>query len=344
MATYKSEFNAHYYQGRLRPRAHYSMGLIHYWSRLAAKAPAVANRLAGSEHLGALAKALAGIAPERELPPYAAQTLQQWFKARARRTGNPQVLLFPDTFNNHFRPEVGRAAVEVLEWAGYEVVMPMQRLCCARPMYDIGMLRGARRLLARLMAVLDPWVSRGVPVLGLEPACVAAFRDELPNLFPDDPRARRLAKGSYLLTEFLGNQPRFEPPKLSQRAMIHTHCHHHAIIGRETENRLLDAMGLDYQLLDSGCCGMAGAFGFEADHYQVSMKAAERALLPAVRAAPEDALIITNGFSCAEQVRQGAGVRPLHTAELLWRAITAGANSGITGASGQAADPHAWPL
>jgi FAD/FMN-containing dehydrogenase/Fe-S oxidoreductase len=321
MATYKSEFMAHHYQGRIRPRPQYSMGLIYYWSRLASKAPGLVNLLTRGPGISRLTKLLGGVSQQREMPPYAAHTFKDWFRVRDAVGTGRQVVLFADTFNNYFRPEIAKAAVEVLEWAGYQPLVPQQSLCCARPMYDIGMLKGAKRLLRQVMAALDPYVQRGIPVIGLEPACVASFRDELLNLFPHDPRAKRLAANSFLFSEFLARQDDFEPPKLHRQAVVHSHCHHHAVIGTDTEKALLSRMELDFDVLDSGCCGMAGAFGFEQDHYQVSVNAAERVLLPAVRQAPDDALIITNGFSCAEQVRQGAGTRPLHMAEVMREAV-----------------------
>ncbi|HEX5514829.1 MAG TPA: FAD-binding and (Fe-S)-binding domain-containing protein, partial [Gammaproteobacteria bacterium] len=246
MATYKSEFMAHHYAGRLRPPPQYAMGLIHYWSRLAAKAPGLANYLTHGAGVSRIAKFLGGISQQRELPPYAAHTFKEWFQVRPAAEAGKPLILFADTFNNHFRPEIGKAAVEVLEWAGYRPMVPQQALCCARPMYDIGMLKSAKRLLRAVMDTLEPYVQQGIPVVGLEPACVASFRDELPKLFPHDPRARRLADHTFLFSEFLEKQADFEPPKLQRKAVLHAHCHHYAIIGTDTETHLLSRMELDF--------------------------------------------------------------------------------------------------
>jgi len=244
--------------------------------------PSVANYFTRGAGISHITKLLSGVSQQREMPPYARHTFKDWFGVRPSiDTGKP-VILFADTFNNYFRPNIGKAAVEVLEWGGYRPIVPMQPLCCARPMYDIGMLKGAKRLLQDVMQALDPYVQEGIPIIGLEPACVASFRDELPNLFPKDPRARRLAKNTFLFSEFLAKQKDFEPPALQQKAIVHAHCHHYAIIGTDTEKDLLGRMGLDFDLLDSGCCDMAGVFGFEGRHYEVSMRAGERVLLPAV--------------------------------------------------------------
>jgi Fe-S oxidoreductase len=318
MATYKAEFLAHYYEGRLRPRSAYALGLVSVWARLASRVPWLANLLTQSPVLSGLAKALAGLAPERKLPRFAAETFQDWFRRRPpRNAGRPPVLLWPDTFNNYFFPQTAQAAVEVLEAAGRRVVVPMQSLCCGRPLYDYGMLDRARAYLQEVLEALRPAGREGVPVVGLEPSCVAVFRDELVNLLPDDEDARRLSKQSFLLSEFLAQCEGYRPPRLRRRALVHGHCHHKALMGMGAEEKVLTALGLDYQVLDSGCCGLAGSFGFEKDHYDVSMKIGERVLLPAVREAGPDVLVIADGFSCREQIEHGTGRRALHLAEVL---------------------------
>ena len=193
-----------------------------------------------------------------------------------------RVLLWPDTFNNYLESDVLQAAVEVLEDAGYRVEIPPRPLCCGRPLYDWGMLDTAERLWRQTLATLRPWIRAGVPVVGLEPSCVAAFRDELVNLFPNDDDARRLSQQTLLFSEFLERQ-RYQPPPLDLRATVHGHCHHKAVLGMDAEVALLKRMGVEHEVLDSGCCGMAGAFGFSADHYEVSMRVGERVLLPAAR-------------------------------------------------------------
>ena len=306
MATYKAEFLSHYYKGRLRRITGYSMGLIHRWARFAAFMPGVVNFFTQTPVLRDVAKMLAGIAPERRIPAFAPQTFKQWFQKRgSRNEGQPKVILWPDTFNNHFHPQTAIAAVEVLEAAGYRVEVPQQALCCGRPLYDYGMLNTARRLLRKILDTLRPQMEQGVPVVGLEPSCVAVFRDELIDLFPNDEDAKRLSQQTSLLSEFLEKQAEhYQFPQLHRKAVVHGHCHHKAIMGMKDEEAVLSRLGLDYRALDSGCCGMAGAFGFEKDHYDVSIKVGERALLPTIRNADKDTLIIADGFSCREQIDQ----------------------------------------
>ncbi|MGH2487413.1 MAG: FAD-linked oxidase C-terminal domain-containing protein, partial [Ktedonobacterales bacterium] len=318
MATYKAEFYSHYYQGRLRPIAAYSMGLIYWWARLASRAPRLVNAVTHAPLLSRVVKSLGGVAQEREMPAFAPQTFKQWFKRRGpRNAGRPRVLLWPDTFNNHFHPQTAIAATEVLEAAGFQVIVPEASLCCGRPLYDFGMLDTAKRLLRQILETLRPEIEAGVPIVGLEPSCVSVFRDELRNLFPNDQDAQRLAKQSFLLSEFLVHHaPGYEPPTLNRAAVVHGHCHHKSVLGFGDEETLLKKMGLDYHTLDSGCCGMAGAFGFEREHYDVSVACGERALLPAVREAPKDAIILTDGFSCREQIAQTTGRTAIHLAQV----------------------------
>jgi Fe-S oxidoreductase len=326
MATYKAEFMAHYYKGRLRPRSAYSMGLIHWWSRVAANAPGLVNFALKAPGLSSAVKAAGGIHQKREFPPYARRTFRSWMKDHGPHGGSRgSVILFPDTFNNYFQPWVGAAAVEVLESAGYQVQIPPRVLCCGRPLYAEGMLGRAKGLLRQIMHTLGPMTEDGTPVVGLEPACVAVFKDELINLFPDDPRARRLAEQSYLLSEFLTAEDVTLPP-LHRNAVVHFHCNHHAVLEPEAEKKVLSGMGLDFQVLDSGCCGMAGSFGFEAEHYDISIKCGERVLLPAVREAARDTLIISDGFSCREQIAQTTERQALHLAQVMQMALREGPN------------------
>ncbi len=231
------------------------------------------------------------------------------------------MLLWPDTFNNHFHPGTAIAALDILETAGYRVLIPDRWVCCGRPLYDYGMLTLAKRVLKSTLRTIGPLIRSGVPVIGLEPSCVAVFRDELINLFPDDPDARALSAQTFLFSEFLVREG-YEPPKLERRAVVHGHCHHKAVLGFSDEQALLSMLGLDFEILDSGCCGMAGSFGFErGERFQVSVKAGERVLLPAVRRAPQDTLIIADGFSCREQIAQHTGRSALHLAEVVHMAM-----------------------
>jgi Fe-S oxidoreductase len=247
------------------------------------------------------------------------------------------VLLWPDTFNNYFFPAVGQAAVEVLEAAGYQVAIPAQSLCCGRPLYDFGMLNLAKSLLRQIIETLRPQIEAGVPIVGLEPSCVAVFRDELGNLFPNDEDARRLSQHVYLLSEFLTHEAEdYQPPQLQRQAVVHGHCHHKAIMGMDAEAQVLSKLGLDYHVLDSGCCGMAGSFGFEAGHYDISLAVGEHELLPAVRQADKDTLIIADGFSCREQIAQTTDRQALHLAQVLQMAL----HDGPPGPAGDYPETH----
>jgi Fe-S oxidoreductase len=233
------------------------------------------------------------------------------------------VLLWPDTFNNYFHPETAKAAVEVLEAAGWQVIVPEPWLCCGRPLYDWGMLGLAKRQLGQIVEALRPQIRAGIPMVGLEPSCTAVFRDELLNLFPHDEDARRLQAQTLTLAEFLTEKAdAYELPQLRRKAIVHGHCHHKAIMRMHAEADVLDRLGLDYELLDSGCCGMAGSFGFEkGERYEVSMRAGERVLLPAVRGCAPDTLVIGDGFSCREQIAQATDRQALHLAQVLQMAL-----------------------
>jgi Fe-S oxidoreductase len=269
-----------------------------------------------------------GLATEREMPPIATKTFKAWYRERGSRNpeGSPAVL-FPDTFNNYFHPEAAKAATEVLEHAGYRVIVPHQWLCCGRPLFDYGMLDTAKSFFERLVEVLRPFVREGVPIIGLEPSCVAAFRDELPNMLPHDEDAKRLSRDTLTLGEFLTREAQhYDVPKLRRKAIVHGHCHHKAIMGMSAEQELYSRLGLDFEVLDSGCCGLAGSWGFELDKYDLSMKIGERRLLPAVRNSDRGTILIADGFSCKTQVEHASDRRALHTAQVLKMAIDHGEN------------------
>ncbi|HYS53015.1 MAG TPA: FAD-binding and (Fe-S)-binding domain-containing protein [Thermoanaerobaculia bacterium] len=310
MATYKAEFLSHYYQRRLRPIAAYSMGWIHHWSRMASIAPRIANLTMP------MAKRILGIAPQRKMPRYAKHTFRQQFAKHEPPRQGTTVLLWPDTFNNYFRPDTAMAAVDVLERAGYRVSIPRKPLCCGRPLYDWGFLTQAKKALTEVMAELSPEIQKGIPIIGLEPSCISVFRDELENLFP----GRTIPM--LTLSEFIEREgDRFKVPRLQRKAIVQGHCHHKAIMKFEPEEVALKKIGLDFEHLDSGCCGMAGAFGFEARHYDISMRIGERVLLPRVREAARDTLIVADGFSCREQIEQATGRQTLHLAQVLQKAF-----------------------
>ncbi len=329
MATYKAEFLSHHWKGRLRPRAAYAFGLIPWWSRLGSLSPGLVNFVTQTRGLTPLARLVADIAPERAIPALAPQTFRAWFRRRPEVSATrPPVLLFPDTFNNFYRPATARAAVAVLEQAGYRVTIPSAPLCCGRPLYDFGMLDLARATLRRLLRSVREPIRHGVPVVVLEPSCASVFRDELAGLFPDDDDARRLSRQTFLLAEFLEKKaPDFQPPRFEGQAIVQGHCHQQALMTLDDEAAILRRTGLDVEVLDSGCCGMAGAFGFErGNKYAVSMACGERVLLPRVRSAGRQTLIVADGFSCREQIRQGTDRDALHLAQVLRLPPTAGSS------------------
>jgi Fe-S oxidoreductase len=322
MATYKAEFLAHYYEGRRRPLRSYMFGLINHWSAMAEFTPWLANAFTQHKPFSSWIKSILGVAQERRLPAYAPKSFRRTFTPSASGgTARPRVLLWADTFNNYFQPDVAHAAVDVLEAAGFHVDIPRQRLCCGRPLYDHGMLDVAKRRLTEILDALAPEIEAGTPVVGLEPSCIAVFRDELLALFPDDPRARKLSAQAYLLGEFLEKHEALPDLRLAGKALVHPHCHHRAVLRVDDETAVLKRLGVDFTMLDAGCCGMAGAFGFAKEHVDVSLKIGERGLLPAVRAAAPDDFFVTNGFSCREQVQQTTGRRVWHLSQLLREAL-----------------------
>ncbi len=318
MPTLKAEFLSHYYERRLRPRHAYAFGLIDQAARLASLAPAAVNAVGHAPGLSRLVKLAAGMAQPREMPAFAPRTLRHWFSSRpGRNGGGRRVILWPDTFNNYFHVDVGVAAVEALEDAGYHVVMPEQHLCCGRPLYDYGFLGLARRYLERVVDELRDDIRAGTPVVGIEPSCVAVFKDELTKLMPEDEDAKRLAEVTHHFAELL-TEDGYEPPTLiGRRVLAWGHCHHKATGGMDPEHKLLSAMGVELEPVEGGCCGLAGSFGFEAGHYDISMLCGEQALLPTVRGASRDTLVVADGFSCKTQIEHATGRRALHVAELL---------------------------
>ncbi len=323
MATYKAEFLSHYWEGRLRPRHAYAFGLIDQWARLASIAPGFVNLFTQLPVLSTLAKKAVGIPMGRQIPAFASETFKSWFRKRGpRNQGQPKVILWPDTFNNYFVPETAQAAVEVLEHFGYQVAVPMRHLCCGRPLYDYGFLDRAKQYLDTILDALAEDIDAGTPMVVLEPSCCAVFRDEMLGLMPESPRARRLAESTFLLSEFLEQKVKdYAPPKLPRKAIVQGHCHHKAIMRFYDEEAVLKKMGLDFQVLNSGCCGMAGSFGFEEDKYDISLQCGERVLFPALRQAEPETLIMADGFSCREQIQQDTPRHALHLAEVMCVAL-----------------------
>jgi Fe-S oxidoreductase len=319
MATYKAEFLAQHYQGRLRPLNAYAFGYIDKWAALASLAPGIANTLAANSLSSAIAKRLLHIHPERTLPGFSKET----YRAQSANLPQPRepkgdVLLWADTFNNYMHAETAVAAHKVLTSAGFRVHTPKQHVCCGRPLYDFGLLDSAKRYLQRTLEVLDPYLAVQMPIVILEPSCASVFRDELPHLLPNDPRARQLRDSTHLLAQFLVHKaPDYIPPHRTGTFVVQGHCHQKAVLSMNEELQLLRATGASVQLLDSGCCGMAGPFGFEHDKFAVSQALGERVLLPAARSAGPTTTLVADGFSCREQIAQNTDRRGLHLAEVL---------------------------
>ncbi len=320
MARYKAEFLSHWYSRRFRPAPAYSMGLLMHGARLASAAPGLANAVTHAPGISALAKRLAGVHTDRDAPRFAPVTFRHAWARRPdpRDRGGTPVLLWPDTFTDHFHPQTGVAAVRVLQDAGCAVTLPSRWVCCGRPLYDWGMLGHARLLLERTLRIIGAQIDAGVPVVVLEPSCASVFREELTDLLPRDHRAARLAAQTYTLAEYLDqHRPDWTPPPVTGPVLAHGHCHDRSVLDFAAEQRLLQRAGAPVQVPATGCCGMAGAFGFEAAHYDVAQAVGEQVLLPAVRNASEQTTLIADGFSCREQIRQGTGRTPVHLADVL---------------------------
>ncbi|GAA1846820.1 FAD-linked oxidase C-terminal domain-containing protein [Brevibacterium marinum] len=379
MATYKAEYLAHYYKGRLRPRNEYSVPLIYWWARIATRLPKVVNAIAHAPVVTDAIKFGGGIAQQRDIPEfrrafsttfrkahrdvpggrtgggtgrthdgetalhnrssqiaaagYATPQMQQHGSRSRSHPHGPQspldvtrVILWPDTFNNYLQSHNLEASVAVLEDAGYEVSLPPRPLCCGRPLYDSGMLTLAKKMWVQILDTLRDDIRAGVPVIGVEPSCVAAFRDELVGLTPNDEDAKRLAQQTYMLSEFLERQ-NYQPPRIDEfdgkKALVQMHCHHMAVMGTDADRALLSRLGLDLEVLDAGCCGLAGSFGFKAgEKYDISVRAAEREIMPRIRAESDDTVIVADGFSCSEQIKHLTDRAPQHIVELLHHAVT----------------------
>jgi Fe-S oxidoreductase len=324
VATYKAEFLAHYYEEHPHSLRDYAFGRMDQWARLAhlvpGITPALANaamRLPGAAYV---TQKLLQIAPERTLPKFAGRSYQSQLPRERAKTGGQAVVLWPDTWNNYFHPQALSAAERVLRAAGLAPQTPREHVCCGRPLYDFGMLSEARAYLRNILERFAPEIDAGLPFLFLEPSCASVFHDELLNFFPGEERAQKLATQTVLFADGLAQYaPGWKPAKNADAApvIVHGHCHHKALGKMDAEVALLRATGAQVTLLDSGCCGMAGPFGFEREKYAVSQQLGERVLLPAVRGAGASARVVTDGFSCREQIAQGSDRRAVHVAEVL---------------------------
>ena len=329
MATYKAQVLHERYRGRLRPLTHYTLGWLPRWTRIASRLPRVAAALTSPGPLTRAVGMLAGIDRRRSVPRFAPRTLRGWYATRSDAPADvatrPRVMLFVDTFTDAFRPEVGEAAIRVLEDAGLAVELSPPTGCCALTWISTGQLDAARSILRRTIDGLDAAASAGIPIVGLEPSCTATLRSDARELLgEDDAPAARVAAATRTLAEVLATRrPDWQPPRLDgERAVVQPHCHQHAVIGFRADRALLAACGVDVEVV-GGCCGLAGNFGVERGHYEVSVAVAENELLPAVRGLEGDGTVLTDGFSCQLQVGELAGRRGEHLAELLDRGIRA---------------------
>ncbi|MGC2636203.1 MAG: FAD-linked oxidase C-terminal domain-containing protein [Acidobacteriaceae bacterium] len=342
MATYKAEFLAHYYADQSRPLRHYAFGFMDRIAHVASIIPVLTPRLAnlplaipGVSHL---IKSALGVAPQRTLPQFAPRSFRdEWYRRRVAdpsrasdrvdsahtdpgaQKSSPAVVLFADTWNNYYHPQSLHAAAHVLSAAGFSPEVPRRHVCCGRPLYDFGFLPQARAYLSQILTQFAPQIDAGMPFVFLEPSCASVLRDELVNFFPQDERAQRLSAQTHLLSEFLvRHAPHFEPAShRGRRIVLHGHCHHKSMMKMTDELAILRRTGADVELLDSGCCGMAGPFGFEREKFAVSQALGERVLLPAVRGAAADTLLVADGFSCREQIAQNTSRRAIHFAEVI---------------------------
>jgi Fe-S oxidoreductase len=336
MAAYKAEFLHHYYAGRLRPRALYSLGLLPWTARVATRAPRLSNAVLGAPGVGQVVRRLGGLTSARPLPRFARRSFRRGRIAAARRDDRrATVVVWPDTFSDAFRPQVAADLVAVLEAVGERVAVPSAWACCGRTLYDAGMLGLARRSLTRLLDVLEPWTSRGIPVVVAEPSCLAAFRDELPALLSDDPRAAQLASlarspaehvlaSPALQAAIAGSQAGAPGDGLPSRVVIHPHCHGRAVGTPRADRELLERLGFQPEMLDAGCCGLAGSFGYRAEHEPLSRRIGDEHWLPRVRAAlggDDPAALVVDGFSCAMQLEQLSDLRSTTLVALVRRAL-----------------------
>ncbi|MBW1601358.1 FAD-binding oxidoreductase [Streptomyces sp. JJ66] len=326
MATYKAEFLHHHYAGRRRPMAHYALGRLPRWLRLAAatRTAPLLNAAASLPPLAALATRVAGLTPQRPIPPLAPVPFTRWWRAqdRAAQPTGPTAVLWPDTFTNYLSPAAGTAAVTVLHAAGVRLAVPPNPVCCGLTYVSTGQLDQARAVLRRTLDALAPALDADLPVTVLEPPCAAALRTDLPELLPGDPRAARLAARVRTFAETLEElAPHWPPPFIDAPVTGQTHCHQHAVLGDAADRRLRHRAGLTGELA-GGCCGLAGNFGFEQGHFEVSAACAEDQLLPAVRAAPAGAEVLADGYSCRTQLAHLAGVPSRHLAEVLAEHLT----------------------
>ncbi|MFI9538247.1 FAD-binding and (Fe-S)-binding domain-containing protein [Nocardia fusca] len=322
MATYKSETLYRRYRGRLRPRDHYTLGRLPRWLGGATRVPWLVNALAGAGPLRRLGMRAAGMDPRREVPELAPRSFRRIWRREAakQQVAKPDattVMLWVDTFTNAFDPDIAVAAVRLLNSLGYRVVVPRRQVCCGLTWISTGQLDGARARLRATLDALDDHVRAGGAVIGLEPSCTAALRADLPELLPEDPRSRPVAAAVRTLAEFLTAQPDWRPPRYPGRSLVvQPHCHHHSVLGFDADRRIFAQMGVKVTEI-AGCCGLAGNFGMQKGHYEISVAVAGNGILPAMENAEPDAVVVADGFSCRTQAAQLTARRGRHLAQIL---------------------------
>jgi Fe-S oxidoreductase len=323
MATYKAEFLHHYYARRLRPISAYALGLIPWSGRVASKVPRLANGLLANRLTGMVLKYVAGISPTRSVPRFAVETFRRRHRHRNQQGARaPTVVVWPDSFTDVFVPERGVATVEVLELVGETVGMPERWSCCGRPLYDSGMLGLARATARKVLESLQEHLERNLPVIVIEPSCLATFRDEFVHLLPEDDRARKLALLSCSLSEHLVRTSwRYDGAPLTGTISIHPHCHQRALGGSDADVAVLTQLGYDVETLDLGCCGLAGSFGFQKHHDAMSREIAQDRFLPGIIEKSHQGLVIMDGFSCQLQAGELGGVSTYSIARVLADAL-----------------------
>ena len=315
MASYKAEVLHQSYRRRIRPRSHYSLGWLPRWSRLASRAPRLANSMMRIPGLSPALMRLAGVDTRRNLPQFAPQTFRSWFEQHPVSAGRP-VTLFLDTFTNHFSPETGIAMVRVLQASGYAPRLPKKELCCGLTWISTGQLDAARRVLGRTVDELTRLSVDGAPIVGVEPSCTAVLRSDAGELLGEE-RTEPVRSATHTLAELLAKTPTWTPPRLDDvKVLAQPHCHHHAVMDWSPDARLLRDAGADVRRL-GGCCGLAGNFGVERGHYDVSVAVAEQQLLPAVRESTGEAVVLADGFSCRTQIEDLSDRHGIHLAQLL---------------------------
>jgi Fe-S oxidoreductase len=319
VATYKAEFFYHHYKNRFRPLHAYIFGNIDRVAKTGSAFPSLFNFFLNGPLISNFSKFISGISAARKLPALASVPYKQWYRKNKKTTGGKPVILWADTFNNYFFPDALKSATVILERNGFNVIVLEENLCCGRPLYDFGMLDTARKKLNEIIHVVGKYVAEEIPFVGLEPSCVSVFRNEMKNLFPGDSFVNQFADNFFTFAEFIDKYSgEFELNKSNKEIIYHGHCHQKAMLNDPIEVSLLQKLSDHVTIPSTGCCGLAGSFGFQrGEKYKISMQLGEMSLFPAIKKAQSDTIIVADGFSCREQIIHGTGKRPLHLSELL---------------------------